>query len=163
MTPTHVIVEGTVNADGSLDLDSKLAAGPRSVDRAAPAGTATRRSILAAHAGGLGRSKSPRTNGTHQGEIDAEISTMREEADEEMQATERLQRSAVWLEKALGSEASSLRERLSQYQAVKWVLRAPDQRRGVVQAPRERRRFARRENAWRRSRRWLGPASSPRR
>lgn len=93
MTPTHVVVEGTINPDGSIQLDGKITLPPGRVQLIVqplpelPDGDPFWQHMQKIWAGQRGRGQTPRTKE----EIDAEIKALRDEADEEMQAVERLQ------------------------------------------------------------------------
>lgn len=111
MNPTHVVVEGTLNADGTLVLDSKLALPPGRVQLIVqplpelPANDPFWQRMQQIWAGQKARGHVPRTKE----EIDAEIKALRDEAEDEMQDIERLQeecRHAREASQAQGSEPS---------------------------------------------------------
>lgn len=93
MTPTHVVVEGTLNSDGTLVLDTKLALPPGRVQLIVqplpelPTDDPFWQRMRQIWAGQKARGHVPRTKE----ETDAEINALQDEAEEEMQAVERLQ------------------------------------------------------------------------
>lgn len=93
MTPTHLVVEGTLNADGTLVLDTKLALPPGRVQLIVqplpelPKDDPFWQRMQEIWAAQKARGQVPRTKE----EIDAEINALRDEAEEEMQAVERRQ------------------------------------------------------------------------
>ena len=93
MAPTHVVVEGTVNADGTLVLDGKLTLPAGRVQLIVqplpdlPADDPFWQRMQKIWAGQKARGQVPRTKE----EIDAQLNALRDEAEEEMRAIERLQ------------------------------------------------------------------------
>ena len=93
MTPTHLVIEGRVNSDGGLDLDSKLALPPGRVQLIVqplpelPKDDPFWQRMQNIWAGQRSRGQMPRGKD----EIDAEIQALRDEAEEELQAIERIQ------------------------------------------------------------------------
>jgi hypothetical protein len=93
VSATHVVVEGTLKPDGSLELDSKLDLPPGRVQLIVqplpelPKDDPFWQMMDGIWAAQKARGHVPRTKE----EIDAEIRVMREEAEEEMQEVERLQ------------------------------------------------------------------------
>ena len=93
MSPTHVVVEGTLNADGTLVLDSKLTLPPGRVQLIVqllpelPKDDPFWQRMEAIWAGQKARGQVPRSKE----EIDAALKALRDEAEEEMQQTEKLQ------------------------------------------------------------------------
>jgi hypothetical protein len=87
MSATHVVVEGTVNPDGSLELDSKLELPPGRVQLIVqplpelPVDDPFWQMMKGIWAARKARGQVPRTKE----EIDAEIDTMRQESGEKMQ------------------------------------------------------------------------------
>ena len=93
MNTAAVVVEGTVQPDGTLEVTQKvdLPAGPvhvtvQPVSRTGPAG-----SVLDDDGIHMGRSARQRAKPRTREEIDTEIEALRDESEEEMQAVERLQ------------------------------------------------------------------------
>jgi hypothetical protein len=93
MNSTHVVVEGTLNADGTLVLDSKLALPPGRVQLIVqplpelPADDPFWQRMQQIWEGQKARGHVPRTKE----QIDAEIKALRDEAEDEMQEIEKLQ------------------------------------------------------------------------
>jgi hypothetical protein len=93
MTPTHIVIEGTINSDGTLDLDNKLALPPGRVQLIVqplpelPKDDPFWQRMQNISAGQRARGHVPRTKE----EIDADIKSLRDEAEEEIQETERLE------------------------------------------------------------------------
>jgi hypothetical protein len=93
MSATHVVIEGTVKPDGSLELDSKLDLPPGRVQLIVeplpdlPKDDPFWQMMEGIWAAQKARGHVSRTKE----EIDAEIRLMRDEAEEEVQEVERLQ------------------------------------------------------------------------
>jgi len=93
MSATHVVVEGTLKPDGSLELDSKLDLPPGRVQLIVqplpelPKDDPFWQMMEGIWAAQKARGHVPRTKE----EIDAEIGALRDESEGEMQAVERLQ------------------------------------------------------------------------
>ena len=93
MTPTHIVIEGTVNPDGSLDLDNKLALPPGRVQLIVqplpelPKDDPFWQRMQNIWDGQKGRGQVPRTKE----EIDADIKSLRDESEEEIQEIERIE------------------------------------------------------------------------
>ncbi len=93
MSATHVVVEGTVKPDGSLELDSKLDLPPGRVQlivqplAESPNNDPFWKMMKGIWAARMAGGHVPRTKQ----EINAQIDDMRREAEEEMQKVERVQ------------------------------------------------------------------------
>ena len=93
MSATHVVVEGTLQPDGTLELDSKLnlPPGARAVDRAAAARVAQGRSILANDAADLGGPAAAGLSPRGTEEVETRRRALREDVEEEIEKAGRLQ------------------------------------------------------------------------
>ena len=118
MSAVTVVVEGAVRPDGTLEVSQKvdLPAGrvhvtvEPSLNR--PAG-----SVLEDDGVHLGRSACQRRTPCTKEEIDAEIEAMRNEAEEEMQAVERLQEECRRAREQARGQRSRLTDGLSGFQS----------------------------------------------
>lgn len=92
MTTKHLVVEGTVKPDGSLELDARLTLPPGRVQLVVqplpelPKDDPFWQRMKQVWAGQKARGRSPRSKE----EIDADIHALRDEAEDEMRLAERL-------------------------------------------------------------------------